>query len=136
MSVAERTTMSGQEMVALSKQHSLFEWSAQASIDPIPVARAKGIAPPRLIGRHLLRNILIPIVTITALELGTLIAFSTVTETVFSWPGIGKLLLDAIYRSDRPVVVAYMILITLMFVLINLVADIIYAILDPRIRYS
>ncbi|MCR6671407.1 ABC transporter permease [Devosia ginsengisoli] len=104
--------------------------------DYMMFARAKGIAPPRLIGRHLLRNILIPIVTITALELGTLIAFSTVTETVFSWPGIGKLLLDAIYRSDRPVVVAYMILITLMFVLINLVADIIYAILDPRIRYS
>lgn len=104
--------------------------------DYMMFAQAKGIAPRRLIGRHLLRNILIPIVTITALELGTLIAFSTVTETIFSWPGIGKLLLDSIYRSDRPVVVAYMILITLMFVLINLVADIIYAILDPRIRYS
>lgn len=104
--------------------------------DYMMFAQAKGIAPRRLIGRHLLRNILIPIVTITALELGTLIAFSTVTETIFSWPGIGKLLLDSIYRSDRPVVVAYMILITLMFVVINLVADIIYAILDPRIRYS
>lgn len=104
--------------------------------DYMMFAQAKGIAPRRLIGRHLLRNILIPIVTITALELGTLIAFSTVTETVFSWPGIGKLLLDSIYRSDRPVVVAYMILITLMFVLINLIADIIYAVLDPRIRYS
>ena len=104
--------------------------------DYMMFAQAKGIAPRRLIGRHLLRNILIPIVTITALELGTLIAFSTVTETIFSWPGIGKLLLDSIYRSDRPVVVAYMILITLMFVLINLIADIIYAILDPRIRYS
>ncbi len=104
--------------------------------DYMMFAQAKGITPRRLIGRHLLRNILIPIVTITALELGTLIAFSTVTETIFSWPGIGKLLLDSIYRSDRPVVVAYMILITLMFVLINLVADIIYAILDPRIRYS
>ncbi|KKB12536.1 ABC transporter permease [Devosia geojensis] len=104
--------------------------------DYMMFARAKGIARSRLIGRHLLRNILIPIVTITGLELGTLIAFSTVTETVFSWPGIGKLLLDSIYRSDRPVVVAYMILATLMFVLINLVADIIYAILDPRIRYS
>lgn len=104
--------------------------------DYMMFAQAKGMAPRRLIGRHLLRNILIPIVTITALELGTLIAFSTVTETIFSWPGIGKLLLDSIYRSDRPVVVAYMILITLMFVVINLVADIIYAILDPRIRYS
>lgn len=104
--------------------------------DYMMFARAKGIPRSRLIGRHLLRNILIPIVTITGLELGTLIAFSTVTETVFSWPGIGKLLLDSIYRSDRPVVVAYMILATLMFVLINLVADIIYAVLDPRIRYA
>ena len=99
-------------------------------------ARAKGIPRRRLIGRHLMRNILIPIVTITGLEFGTLIAFSTVTETIFSWPGIGKLLLDSIYNADRPVVVAYMILITLMFVLINLAVDILYAVLDPRIRHS
>ena len=99
-------------------------------------ARAKGIPRRRLIGRHLMRNILIPIVTITGLEFGTLIAFSTVTETIFSWPGIGKLLLDSIYNADRPVVVAYMILITLMFVLINLAVDILYAVLDPRIRHA
>jgi peptide/nickel transport system permease protein len=99
-------------------------------------AQAKGLPRRRLIGRHLLRNILIPIVTITGLEVGTLIAFSTVTETIFSWPGIGKLLLDSIHSADRPVVVAYMILITLMFVGINLVVDILYAVLDPRIRYA
>lgn len=99
-------------------------------------ARAKGIPRRRLIGRHLMRNILIPIVTITGLEFGTLIAFSTVTETIFSWPGIGKLLLDSIYNADRPVVVAYMILITLMFVMINLAVDILYALLDPRIRHA
>lgn len=98
-------------------------------------ARAKGISRSRLIGRHLLRNILIPIVTITGLEFGGLIAFSTVTETIFSWPGIGKLLLDSIHHADRPVVVAYLILITLMFVTINFVVDILYALLDPRIRY-
>ncbi len=99
-------------------------------------ARAKGITRNRIIRRHLLRNILIPIVTITGLELGGLIAFSTVTETVFAWPGIGKLLLDSIHMVDRPVVVAYLILITLMFVFINFIVDILYAFLDPRIRHQ
>ena len=99
-------------------------------------ARAKGISKQRLIRRHLLRNILIPIVTITGLEVGGLIAFSTVTETIFSWPGIGKLLLDSIHMVDRPVVVAYLILITLMFVFINFIVDVLYAVLDPRIRYQ
>ena len=99
-------------------------------------ARAKGISPKRIIGRHLLRNILIPIVTITGLELGGLIAFATVTETIFSWPGVGKLLLSSIHLSDRPVVVAYLILISAMFVTINFIVDMLYAILDPRIRYS
>ena len=99
-------------------------------------ARAKGITRNRIIRRHLLRNILIPIVTITGLEVGGLIAFSTVTETIFSWPGIGKLLLDSIHMIDRPVVVAYLILITLMFVFINFVVDVMYAFLDPRIRHQ
>ncbi len=99
-------------------------------------ARAKGISHRRIVGRHLLRNILIPIVTITGLELGGLIAFATVTETIFSWPGIGKLLLSSIHLSDRPVVVAYLILISAMFVTINFVVDILYALLDPRIRYT
>ena len=99
-------------------------------------ARAKGLPRPRLIRRHLLRNILIPIVTITGLELGGLIAFSTVTETVFNWPGIGKLLLDSIHNADRPVVVAYLVLIVVMFVVINFLVDVAYALLDPRIRYT
>jgi len=99
-------------------------------------ARAKGITRSRIIRRHLLRNILIPIVTITGLEIGGLIAFSTVTETVFAWPGIGKLLLESIHMADRPVVVAYLILITLMFVFINFIVDVLYAFLDPRIRYQ
>ena len=99
-------------------------------------ARAKGISRNRIIRRHLLRNILIPIVTITGLEIGGLIAFSTVTETVFAWPGIGKLLLDSIHMVDRPVVVAYLILITLMFVFINFIVDVLYAFLDPRIRHQ
>lgn len=104
--------------------------------DYMTFARAKGISRDRLIRRHLVRNILIPIVTITGLQIGSLIAFATVTETVFSWPGIGKLLLDSIHNSDRPVVVAYLILITLMFVTINFIVDVLYALLDPRIRYT
>lgn len=104
--------------------------------DYMTFARAKGISRNRIVRRHLVRNILIPIVTITGLQLGGLIAFATVTETVFSWPGIGKLLLDSIHNSDRPVVVAYLILITLMFVTINFVVDVLYALLDPRIRYT
>ncbi len=104
--------------------------------DFMTFARAKGISRQRLIRRHLVRNILIPIVTITGLQFGSLIAFATVTETVFSWPGIGKLLLDSIHNSDRPVVVAYLILITLMFVTINFIVDVLYALLDPRIRYT
>ena len=99
-------------------------------------ARAKGISRRRIIDRHLLPNILIPIVTITGLEIGGLIAFSTVTETIFAWPGIGKLLLDSIHMVDRPVVVAYLILITVMFVFINFIVDILYAFLDPRIRHQ
>lgn len=104
--------------------------------DYMTYARAKGIPRPRLFRRHLMRNILIPIVTITGLELGGLIAFSTVTETVFNWPGIGKLLLDSIHSADRPVVVAYLILIVMMFVVINFLVDVAYALLDPRIRYT
>ena len=104
--------------------------------DYMTYARAKGLPRPRLIRRHLMRNILIPIVTITGLELGGLIAFSTVTETVFSWPGIGKLLLDSIHNADRPMVVAYLILIVVMFVVINFLVDVAYALLDPRIRYT
>lgn len=104
--------------------------------DFMTYARAKGLPRPRLLRRHLLRNILIPIVTITGLELGGLIAFSTVTETVFNWPGIGKLLLDSIHNADRPVVVAYLILIVVMFVVINFLVDVAYALLDPRIRYT
>ena len=77
---------------------------------------------------------MVPVVTVLGLELGGLIAFSVVTETVFAWPGMGKLLIDSIQRLDRPVVVAYLIITVLMFVVINLVVDILYSLLDPRVR--
>jgi peptide/nickel transport system permease protein len=74
------------------------------------------------------------VVTVLGLELGGLIAFSVVTETVFAWPGMGKLLIDSIQRLDRPVIVAYLVITVLMFVVINLVVDILYSLLDPRVR--
>jgi len=83
---------------------------------------------------HVLRNILIPIITVAGLELGSLIAFAVVTETVFAWPGMGKLLIDSINVLDRPVIVAYLLVIVFLFIFINLVVDLLYTALDPRVR--
>jgi peptide/nickel transport system permease protein len=102
--------------------------------DYVKFARAKGLSPARVVLVHLLKNILVPVVTVLGLELGGLIAFSVVTETVFAWPGMGKLLIDSIQRLDRPVVVAYLVMTVLMFIVINLVVDILYSMLDPRVR--
>ncbi|HRK17792.1 MAG TPA: ABC transporter permease [Hyphomicrobiaceae bacterium] len=104
--------------------------------DYIKFARAKGLAPRRIVGVHLLKNILIPVVTVLGLEFGNLVAFSVVTETIFAWPGMGKLLINAIQSLDRPIVVAYLIMIVLLFVFINLVVDLLYSVLDPRVRLS
>lgn len=100
----------------------------------VKFARAKGISERRILTRHILRNILIPVVTVIGMEFGTLIAYSTITETVFAWPGMGKLLIDSIYKLDRPVVVAYVMLVTFIFVMINLLVDLAYAVLDPRVQ--
>jgi peptide/nickel transport system permease protein len=89
-----------------------------------------------VIGLHVLKNIMIPLVTIIGLEFGSVIAFAVVTETVFAWPGMGKLIIDSIFQLDRPVIVAYLIVIVFLFITINLVVDILYAILDPRVRLS
>ena len=102
--------------------------------DYIKFARAKGLSPHRVIMVHLLKNILIPVVTVIGLEFGSLVAFSVVTETIFAWPGMGKLLIDSIQQLDRPVIVAYLIIIVLLFVTLNLIVDILYSILDPRVR--
>lgn len=100
----------------------------------VKFARAKGVRPERIVRRHILRNILIPVVTVVGMEFGSLIAYSTITETVFAWPGMGKLLIDSIYQLDRPVVVAYVMLVTLIFVVINCIVDFLYAALDPRVQ--
>jgi len=102
--------------------------------DYIKFARAKGLSQNRVIFVHLMKNILIPVVTVLGLEFGGLIAFSVVTETVFAWPGMGKLIIDSIQNLDRPVVVAYLMIIVVIFVIINLVVDVLYSILDPRVR--
>ena len=102
--------------------------------DFIRFARAKGLPSKRIVRSHLLPNILIPIVTVVGIEFGTLIAFATVTESIFSWPGLGKLVIDAIVNLDRPVVVAYLLFVVALFLALNLIVDIIYAALDPRVR--
>ena len=102
--------------------------------DYIKFARAKGLSTKRVIFVHLMKNILIPVVTVLGLEFGGLIAFSVVTETVFAWPGMGKLIIDSIQNLDRPVIVAYLMIIVLVFVVINLIVDVLYSILDPRVR--
>ncbi len=102
--------------------------------DYIKFARAKGLKPGRIVLVHLAKNIMIPVVTVLGLEFGGLIAFSVVTETVFAWPGMGKLIIDSIQLLDRPVVVAYLLITVMMFIVINLVVDILYSVLDPRVR--
>ena len=104
--------------------------------DYVKFARAKGLTNARVIGVHVLRNILIPIVTVIGLELGSVIAFAIVTESVFAWPGMGKLLIDSIGLLDRPVIVAYLLIIVTLFIIINLAVDILYSALDPRVRLT
>ncbi|HET6468069.1 MAG TPA: ABC transporter permease [Geminicoccaceae bacterium] len=104
--------------------------------DYVKFARAKGVSERRVIGVHVLKNIMIPIVTVTGIELGSLIAFAVVTETIFAWPGMGKLIIDSIYVLDRPVIVAYLMVIVLIFIFINLVVDLLYSVLDPRVRLA
>jgi peptide/nickel transport system permease protein len=104
--------------------------------DYVKFARAKGLSNTRVVGVHVLKNIMIPIVTVIGLELGSVIAFAIVTESIFAWPGMGKLIIDSINALDRPVVVAYLLVIVTLFILINLVVDIVYSALDPRVRLS
>ena len=108
----------------------------QALLDYIRFARAKGLRRGRVIGVHLLKNIMIPLVTVIGLELGSVIAFAIVTESIFAWPGMGKLVIDSIFQLDRPVVVAYLLVVVFMFIMINLAVDIVYSALDPRVRIA
>jgi ABC-type dipeptide/oligopeptide/nickel transport system permease component len=102
----------------------------------IKTAWAKGLPPRKVIFKHGLRNALIPVVTITGLQFGELIAFSIVTETIFQWPGMGNLLLTSIYENDQPVVVTYIMLAALIIITMNIIVDILYAVINPKIRYE
>ena len=104
--------------------------------DYVKFARAKGLSNLRVVGVHVLKNIMIPIITVIGLEFGSVIAFAIVTESIFAWPGMGKLIIDSINVLDRPVIVAYLMIIVALFILINLAVDIVYSLLDPRVRVS
>jgi len=103
-------------------------------MDYVKFARAKGLSNTRIIGLHVMKNIMIPVVTVLGMELGNLIAFAVVTETIFAWPGMGKLVIDSIGVLDRPIIVAYLLITVTMFIFINLIVDILYSVLDPRVR--
>ena len=104
--------------------------------DYVRTARAKGAAEPLVIRKHALRNALIPVVTVVGLQLGTLLSGAVLTETVFAWPGVGRLLVDAVLARDYPVIQGAVLLIATTFVLLNVLVDMLYAVLDPRIRYE
>jgi len=102
--------------------------------DYVRFARAKGLTETRVVGVHVLRNVLVPVVTVAGVEFGSVIAFAVVTESIFAWPGMGKLLIDSINVLDRPVIVAYLCIVVALFVAINLAVDLAYSWIDPRVR--
>ncbi|PWC19556.1 ABC transporter permease [Brenneria corticis] len=102
--------------------------------DYVQFARSKGLSETRIVLVHVLRNTLIPLITVIGLELGSLIAFAVVTETIYAWPGMGKLIIDSIAVLDRPVILAYLMITVVMFSVINLLVDLLYVLVDPRVR--
>jgi dipeptide transport system permease protein len=102
----------------------------------IRVARAKGLSPTRIIAVHALRNALIPVVTVIGLQVGVLLAGAILTETIFSWPGIGKWLIDSIQRRDYPSVQGGILLVATVVMLVNLLVDVLYGMINPRIRHA
>ncbi len=106
------------------------------SEDYVRTARAKGLPPFRIIGLHALRNALIPVVTVIGLQVGVLLAGAILTETIFSWPGIGKWMVDSIFRRDYPSVQGGLLLIALIVMLVNLFVDLMYGLINPRIRHT
>ncbi len=104
--------------------------------DYVRTARAKGLAPARVVGVHALRNAMIPVITVIGLSVGTLLAGAILTETIFSWPGIGKWMVDSIFRRDYPVVQSGLLLIAVMVMIVNLLVDMTYGLINPRIRHT
>ena len=107
---------------------------SQLDADYVRTAYSRGNSTRRVMYHHVLKNALIPVITIFGMDLGNMIAFTTITETIFAWPGMGKLLIDAINKSDRPIIVAYLMTAACMFVVLNFVVDLLYTLVDPRIE--
>jgi len=103
-------------------------------MDFIKFGRARGLGNASIFYRHAMKNTLIPVITVTGLQLGSIIAFAIITESVFQWPGMGLLFIQAISEADLPIMAAYLVLIALIFVVINLVVDVLYVYVDPRLR--
>ncbi|MGH2454566.1 MAG: ABC transporter permease [bacterium] len=120
-------------IIARMTRSSLLEVLRQ---DYVRTARAKGIAEPRVVTRHALRNAAIPVITVIGLNVGSLLGGAILTETIFAWPGVGRLVVDAIFARDYPLVQGSVLVIALIFVVVNLFVDLSYAYLDPRIRYG
>lgn len=120
-------------IVARMTRSSVLEVLRQ---DYVMTARAKGLSETRIILKHVLRNAMLPVLTVVGLQFGALLAGSIITETIFSWPGIGTLMVKAIQTRDYPVVQGCVLVIALSYVLVNLVTDLLYAVIDPRIRYE
>jgi dipeptide transport system permease protein len=104
--------------------------------DYIRTARAKGLPPSRVVGLHALRNAMIPVITVIGLQVGVLFAGAILTETIFSWPGIGKWMVDSIFRRDYPSVQGGLLLIAVIIMIVNLVVDLMYGLINPRIRHT
>lgn len=104
------------------------------SLDYVRFARAKGVRGSRIIRKHILRNVLLPVVTVLGIEIGNLVAYAVITETVFSWPGLGRLLISSIEVLDRPMILAYLCFTAILFIMLNLLVDILYTVIDPRVR--
>jgi peptide/nickel transport system permease protein len=104
--------------------------------DYVMTARAKGLSEARIILKHVLRNAMLPVLTVVGLQFGALLAGSIITETIFSWPGLGTLMVKAIQTRDYPVVQGCVLVIALSYVLVNLLTDLLYGVIDPRIRYE
>lgn len=123
-------------MIALVTRLLRSSLIEQMGSDYVRTARAKGLLPRTVVAKHAVRNSLLPVVTVVGLEIGSLLGGSVVTETVFAWPGVGQLLIQAINYRDFPLVQAIIILLAGVFVLVNLIVDLLYAALDPRIQYK
>ena len=126
-------------MLVLLAGESRFQRAAMLEVlnsDYIRTARAKGLPRRTVIFKHAMRNAMIPLVTIWAIDFAALLGGSVVTESIFAWPGLGRLLIDAIFAADLNLTTGIIVLIASLVVVFNLLADLIYGVLDPRIRYE